>query len=59
MNNIELLIEHNQHTLGELAGEWWNWFLSENPDRNNIINKVLFLKGPNVENNKCLGYLTT
>lgn len=54
MSNSRLGDDVDDNIVSKWAGRWWNWYLSDNPRNNRIVDDALFLNGWPHENETSL-----
>jgi hypothetical protein len=45
MDIVKFVTEFDNKTTGQWAPDWWNWFLSEDPDNDQPVSNMRFLRG--------------
>ena len=45
MDKVNSVTEFDDRTIGQWATEWWNWYMSEDPDNNQPVSNMQFLRG--------------
>jgi hypothetical protein len=52
MGKVKFVTEFADKTIGQWAAQWWNWYLSHDPDNNPTVGNMLFLKGGSSHNQR-------
>jgi hypothetical protein len=52
MDKVKFVTEFADKTIGQWAAQWWNWYLSEDPDSKPTVGNMLFLRGGFSHNNR-------